>query len=151
MVPNDEKSSEIGLTPSTPAVPRPRLDEGRVIGCEYLHYPWDDWHRWSLAWGLDEKLAALGRSTIREAYQHSWDDQLKRLCGWRDDGQAMLSLALAKPRTARRQWAILLRTDGLRGDYKPRTTEWTGGYLKADARYLLLQLQHQSRATEEPL
>jgi hypothetical protein len=130
-----------GLTPfSKPAVPAPRLDEGRVIGCEYRHYPWDDWERWAVAQGLDRELAALGRLTIREAYQHQWDDRLKSLCGWGDDGQALLAHTLRFPKAARRQWDILLRTDGLRGDHRPRSTDWTWGYLKSDARRLLAML-----------
>jgi hypothetical protein len=109
---------------SKPAVPAPRLDEGRVIGCEYLHYPWDDWERWAVAQGLDRELAALGRLTIREAYQHQWDDRLKSLCGWRDHGRRMLRLALRSPRTAAKRWQQLLDTDGLRGHYDPKTGEW---------------------------
>jgi len=141
MVPNDEKSSEIVLTGSAPAVPRPRLDESQVIGCEYLHYPWDDWHRWSLAQGLNERLAGAGRLLIREAYNHSWDEWLKAECGWSDDGQALLDYALRFPQAANRRWDILMRTDGLRGDFKPRSVEWTWGYLKADARRLVGQIQ----------
>jgi hypothetical protein len=144
MVQNRKKTSEIGLTPFTPAAPSPRLDENRVIGCEYLHYPWDDWEHWAIAQGLDARLAAFGRLTVREAYQHQWDDVLKRLCGWQDDGQAMLAYALRFPQAARRQWDILLRTDGLRGDYKPRTTEWVWGFLKSDARRLLARIQRKT-------
>ena len=132
-----------GLTPFTPAEPRPRLDENRVIGCEYLHYPWDAWEAWAIAQGLDADLAAFGRLTVREAYQHQWDNSLKSLCGWRDDGRAMLALAMAKPRTARRQWDILMRTDGFRGDYWTRRMEWREGCLKADALRLFLKLQSQ--------
>jgi hypothetical protein len=109
---------------SKPAVPAPRLDEGRVIGCEYLHYPWDDWERWAIARGLDRELAALARLTIREAYQHQWDDRLKSLCGWRDNGRRMLRLALHSPRTAAKRWQHLLDTDGLRGHYDEKTGAW---------------------------
>jgi hypothetical protein len=132
------------LTPfSKPAMPAPRLDEGRVIGCEYRHYPWDDWERWAVAQGLDRELAAWGRLTIREAYQHQWDDRLKSRCGWNDDGQALLAHALRFPKAARRQWDILLRTDGLRGDYRPRSTDWIWGWLRSDARRLLATLNPQ--------
>ena len=123
------------------AVPKPRLDESQVLGCEYGHYPWDGWEKWAIAQGLDAKLAGLGRLTVREAYQHQWDDRLKSLCGWSDDGRALLAHALRFPKTARRQWDILLRTDGLRGDYRSRSTEWVWGYLKSDARRLLATLQ----------
>ena len=83
------------------AVPKLRLDEGRVLGCEYGHYPWDDWERRAVADGLDRDLAALGRLTIREAYEHQWDDRLKSLCGWRDDGRRMLRFALRSPEKAK--------------------------------------------------
>ena len=93
------------------------LDEGRVLGCEYLHYPWDDWEAWAIAQGLDRDLAALARLTIREAYQHQWSDRLKSLCGWRDDGGRMLRFALRSPEKARQRWDRLLETDGGRGEY----------------------------------
>jgi hypothetical protein len=109
---------------SKPTVSRPRLDEGQVLGCEYLHYPWDDWERWALAQGLDRDLAGLARLTIREAYQHQWSDRLKSLCGWRDDGGRMLRLALRSPEKARQRWNRLLETDGLRGEYDQKTGQW---------------------------
>ena len=129
------------VTARTAAVPKPRLDESQVLGCEYLHYPWDDWEQWAIAQGLDRELAAFGRLTVREAYQHQWDDRLKSLCGWSDDGQALLAHALRFPQAARRRWDILLRTDGLRGDYRSCSTEWVWGYLKSDARRLLATVQ----------
>jgi hypothetical protein len=119
------KSSVSPLTPFLkPAAPKPRLDEDRVIGCEYLHYPWDDWERWAVSQGLDSELAALARLTIREAYQHQWCDRLKSLCGWRDDGKRMLRLALRSPRTAEKRWQRLLDTDGGRGEYDEKTGQW---------------------------
>jgi hypothetical protein len=122
-------TSKSPLTPfSKPAVPAPRLDEGRVIGCEYLHYPWDDWERWAVSQGLDRDLAALARLTIREAYQHQWSDRLKSLCGWRDDGGRMLRLALRSPKTAAKRWNRLLETDGLRGEYDGKTGQWISYY-----------------------
>ena len=133
------KSSETRLTPlSQTTLPRPRLDEGRVLGCEYRHYPWDDWERWALALGLDAKLAGSGRLLIREAFNHDWSEALKAQCGWSDDGQALLASALRCPQAARRRWDVLMRTDGLRGDYRPRSTEWTWGYLRPDAQRLHL-------------
>ena len=119
-----------------------------VFACELLqwtfgHYPWDDWEKEALDAGVPEDLASLGRLTVREAYQHDWDDDLRSLCGWYDQGRRMIKLALGSPKEARRQWNILLRTDGLRGDYPPtprlrwagppRSTEWTWGYLRRDA------------------
>jgi hypothetical protein len=119
------KSFQSRLTPFLkPAAPKPRLDEGRVIGCEYLHYPWDDWEAWAVSQGLDRDLAALARLTIREAYQHQWDDRLKSLCGWRDDGGRMLRFALRSPEKAKRRWNRLLATDGGRGEYDEKTGQW---------------------------
>lgn len=118
---------QLTLTPSpktSPSPARPRLEESQVLGCEYLHYPWDDWERWARAQGLDRDLAALGRLTIREAYQHQWDDRLKSLCGWRDDGRRMLRFGLRTPEKARQRWERLLETDGLRGQYNEQTGEW---------------------------
>lgn len=121
------------VTAQVVAVSRPHLDEGRVLGCEYLHYPWDDWERWAIAQGLDADLAGLARLVIREAFNHDWPEALRSLCGWRDDGRRMLKLALRSPETARRRWERLLDTDGYRGDYHPQTGEWTWGYLNPQA------------------
>jgi hypothetical protein len=100
------------------------LDEGRVLGWEYGHYPWDDWERWAIDQGLDCDLAALGRLTIREAYQHHWDARLKSLCGWCDNGRRMLKFALRSPAKARYRWNRLLETDGYRGEYDSQTGQW---------------------------
>lgn len=142
MVHKRKKSLTPGLTPSpqNAATLPPKLDLNAVLDCTFGNYPWDDWHRHALARGLDTELAGLGRLLIREAYQHDWTDELKALCGWRDDGQALLAFALRAPKTARRQWDILMRTDGLRGDYPSPTAHWTWGFLRADARRLLVQL-----------
>jgi hypothetical protein len=94
------------------------------LGCEYGHYPWDDWERWALAQGVPAGLAALGRLAIREAFNHDWSGPLKSLCGWRDDGRRMARLALRAPATARTRWQRLLDTDGHRGEFNPQTGEW---------------------------
>ena len=131
--------SRLTPSPKTP-FPPPKLDLDAVLDCEYGHYPWDDWHRYALACGLHARLAAQGRLLIREAFQHDWPDWLKPACGWRDDGQALLAFALRDPKEARRQWDLLFRTDGLRGDYPRRNAEWTYGFLKPDAQRLLAAL-----------
>lgn len=121
---------------ATRPTPPPPLDLNAVLGCEYGHYPWDGWYAYAVARGLHARVAATGRLVVREAYQHDWPDQLKAACGWRDDGAAMLAFALANPPEALRQWDILLRTDGLRGDYPRRNAAWTYGVLQPDARRL---------------
>jgi hypothetical protein len=87
------------------------------LDCVYGQYPWDDWERDALAAGVPKDLAGLGRLTVREAYQHGWDDRLKSLCGWYDQGRRMIKLALRSPATAEKRWRHLLDTDGLRGEY----------------------------------
>ena len=84
----------------------------KVLECSYGQYPWDDWQRWAIAQGVTEDIADLGRSVIREAYQHGWSERLQSLCGWRDDGQRMVKLALHSPEKARKQWDHLLEADG---------------------------------------
>jgi hypothetical protein len=95
-----------------------------VLQCTFGHYPWDDWEKDALAAGVPEKLAGLGRLTVREAYQHDWDDPLKSLCGWYDQGKRMISFALRSPEKARQRWERLLDTDGGRGYYNQKTGEW---------------------------
>ena|GEM_PF-592368 len=145
MVHERKKSLTPGLTPSGPnaAAPPPKLnpDLDAVCACTFGNYPWDDWHRHALARGLDDELAGQGRLLIREAFNHGWESWLQARCGWGDDGQALLAFALRAPKTARRQWEILMRTDGLRGDYPSRSTEWTWGFLRADARRLLVAVR----------
>ena len=107
--------------------PRP-LDIFTPLDCVYGKYPWDDWERDALAAGMSQDLAGLGRLTVREAYQHGWDDQLKSLCGWYDRGRRMIKLALRSPETARRRWQRLLDTDGYRGEYDEQTGEWKSNH-----------------------
>jgi hypothetical protein len=137
--------SRLTLSPENAAAPPPKLnpDLDAVCACSFGGYPWDDWERHALASGLDADLAGLGRLLIREAFNHGWESWLQSHCGWSDDGRALLAFALRAPKTARRQWDILMRTDGLRGDYPARSTDWTWGFLRADAQRLLATLQSQ--------
>ena len=72
--------------------------DSEVLQCSYGNYPWDDWEKKALAKGVPKELAALGRLTMREAYQHDWEDRLKSLCGWYDQGRCMIRLALRSPK-----------------------------------------------------
>lgn len=137
--------SRLTPPPENAAAPPPKLNPDLDAGCScsFGGYPWDDWHRHALARGLDAELAGLGRLLVREAFNHGWESWLQSHCGWSDDGQVLLAFALRAPKAARRQWEILMRTDGLRGDYPSRCTEWTWGFLRADARRLLVTLQSQ--------
>lgn len=97
----------------------PRLRDDEVMGSVYGDYPWDGWQRWAFANGVPLELATLGRAVIREAWQHGWDEELRAECGWRDDGRAMLALALTDPQRAEPRWSQLLDTDG--GRYDPES------------------------------
>ena len=99
----------------------PRLRDHEVMGSVCGAYPWDAWEKHALARGVAANLATLGRAVIREAWQHGWDEQLKALCGWHDDGRRMLRLALRSPARAAARWQQLLNADG--GRYIPQSQE----------------------------
>lgn len=122
--------------------PLPKLDPSWdvVCACSFGQYPWDDWERWALAQGLNPSVAGQARLLIREWFNHSWAGELKAICGWSDDGRALLRQARRAPKKALAQWNILMRTDGLRGDIYPQTQAWTWGYLQPDAERLLFTL-----------
>jgi hypothetical protein len=90
----------------------------------YWQYPWDFWEKRAVARGVPGELANLGRAVMREADQHMWEPLLQALCGWDDEGQGMIELALIAPEHARFVWQKLLDTDGCRGSYHPKTGEW---------------------------
>jgi hypothetical protein len=100
------------------------LAEAGVLQCTFGNFPWDNWEKDALDAGVPDELASLGRATMREAYQHDWEDDLKSLCGWYDQGRRMIQLALRSPEKARTRWEQLLESDGNRGCYDPRTGEW---------------------------
>jgi hypothetical protein len=125
------------------SLPPPKLDlRFDVCACTFGHYPWDDWERFALARGLDAETAGLGRLLVREAFNHGWESWLQSLCGWADDGQALLAFALRAPEKARWCFSRLMDTDGLRGDVHPQTGEWTWGYLRFDMRRVLSALHN---------
>jgi len=104
---------------STTEAPSPFAPAAELVPIHlrpYGSYPWDEWQREALAAGLEASLAALGRSLMREAYQHDWCERLKAECGWSDEGRAMLRRVLAHPRRTAARWEWLLATDGLRFD-----------------------------------
>lgn len=75
---------------------------------------WDAWHARALAAGVSEELAALGRTTMREAIVSDWSEVARTECGALDDGEAMLDFACADPEGAERAWSELLESGGLR-------------------------------------
>ena len=108
------------------APPGPADDLSRLRPDAEGRYAWDRWKVASLAAGLSEDLAELGRAVMREAVQHDWAAGLQAECGWRDDGHAMLELAQRDGAAAARRWNFLLETDGLRGRWTA-DGEWQSG------------------------
>lgn len=94
-----------------------------AVLAEAAHPPWVDpalapleplWDRWfdrALEEGVEEDLASLGRTVIREAGEQDWDEELRGECGWFDDGEAMLDLAMLTPERAEARWRALLDRD----------------------------------------
>jgi hypothetical protein len=70
--------------------------------------PWESWLVRALTEGVEEELARLGRAVMREALMQGWSEELQAECGWLDDGQAMLELALDAPTLAAERWNDLL-------------------------------------------
>lgn len=79
-----------------------------VLNCSPSDYPWDRWAERATDAGVSQELTNLGRSLMREAYQHSWTENLCIQAGWIDAGQAMITLATERPSDARSQWEKLL-------------------------------------------
>ena len=69
---------------------------------------WDRWFDRAIEEGVDEDLASLGRLLIRVCSAQGWDDELRAECGWFDDGEDMLELALVDPEQAGERWSLLL-------------------------------------------
>ena len=95
------KSGEPPLISSLNGVDMIRLRDAvltaPVFGSPYGDYPWDRWEKAALTIGLSPELASAGRSVFREAFQHSWPDDLMVECGWLDGGTRMIYQALAFP------------------------------------------------------
>lgn len=87
--------------------------------------PWDQVYARSLAAGAEEDLADLARAVMREAHERGWPIELRGLCGWLDEGRALIHAALTKPELAARTWTELLETEGLTGHYRGEAPEWT--------------------------
>lgn len=55
------------------------LDDATWTPCDY---PWDRWYEHARGRGVGEELAQLGRSVMREAYQHQWHGVIAKRYGW---------------------------------------------------------------------
>lgn len=77
--------------------------------------PWDDWYKRAIAACVSAELAALGRAVMREAEVSDWQEDARIVCGWLDDGHAMIALALASPVRAEQTWSRLLETQAALG------------------------------------
>ena len=125
-----------------PVVPRPPF-------CAPGDWPWDHWERLALANGLTAGLATLGRAVMREARQHAWCERLKKECGLRDEGRAMLARVLRHPERTAARWEWLLVTDGLRFDpwqhdeFYEDSPCWKGMRAKWDRQRAREAAQHQ--------
>ena len=86
-------------------------DAARPPGHTAIEQPDPLWERWferALEDGLDDDLASLGRSLIREAHVQGWRGERLAECGWLDDGETMLERALVDPERMRARWQALL-------------------------------------------
>jgi len=94
-----------------------------AVLAEAVHAPWLEelgerdeplWERWferALEEGVEQSLARLGRAVIRASAARAWDEELHAECGWLDDGEAMLELALLEGERAEARWRFLLEGD----------------------------------------
>jgi hypothetical protein len=88
-------------------------------GRSYGDYPWDHWAARARADGVREDLVTLGRSLMREFFQHAWSTELGPFCGYGDMAdERMIAFAKSAPEAADKRWTWLLETDGLRGEWR---------------------------------
>ena len=113
----EEWAAAVGLLPSY--WPQRMMD---AVVAEASHPPpreqaeatdplWERWFERAIEEGVEEDLATLGRSLIREAHLLGFGDERLAQCGWMDDGEAMLQLALLDPEGAEEAWHTLLDDD----------------------------------------
>jgi hypothetical protein len=81
---------------------------GLPHGTERVRPLWEGWFERAMEAGVDEDLASLGRSLMREARMQRWHGERLSECGWLDDGEAMLELAVVDPERAGARWRALL-------------------------------------------
>jgi len=114
----DERGTDLGALPSfwpeqmTEAVlaeaVHPSWLQASPAPAEPIDPLWERWFERALEQGVDEDLASLGRSLICEAHMQGWEPDRRAECGWFDDGEQMLELALLTPEHAQAHWRALL-------------------------------------------
>ncbi|MFC3109467.1 hypothetical protein ACFQAT_27925 [Undibacterium arcticum] len=76
------------------------------------HEIWDQWEQQALKAGVPPELAALGRSVIRDYWQHGKERDADMICLGADrHHDMMLALALQKPGLASARFAAELHAD----------------------------------------
>ena len=93
-----------------PTDPNPATKPDLETDHEPPCWEWDIWEAEAIERGMSKELACLGRSVIREAGQHAWCPQLRCLCS----EEVLEPLFRRSPELAKRLFAVLLETDGLR-------------------------------------
>ena len=112
------RAHEVGerTNPIPLPISRQRLAKPKAHGAKPGDFPWDRWYARARAAGVDERLAQLGRSVMREADQHAWCRELWERCGWTEQSaDGMIRFAREDPDAADQQWDKLMETDGFRG------------------------------------
>ena len=71
---------------------------------------WDDWYHRAVEAGVEEPVAALGKSLICKSTVQGWTAAQQADFGWYDDGQAMIDIALLMPVPAMHTWQHLLES-----------------------------------------
>ena len=128
------------VTLACPVHPNEQLEElaVRMSMIRGRDYPWDHWVARARVDGVGEELAGLGRSLVREFFQHGWSPKLGPFCGYGDPaGARMIAFAKDVPEIAGERWQWLLDTDGLRGEW--RNGNWRP-WSEAEAQRALIQL-----------
>lgn len=80
----------------------------RVVDDDAEEPLWERWFERAVEEGVDEELAMLGRAVIRSARSARVEADHRAECGWSDEGDAMLELALEDADGADEHWRRLL-------------------------------------------
>lgn len=94
---------------------------------EPSNFFWDQWKERADAANMRADVATAGRALVRECYQHGWENfmgpGIQTLCGYDDNGEALLAFGLAYPDLAERIWNHLVADDAGNNPRPPRATK----------------------------